>query len=151
MFEALIKFLTRIFHPDCTEEAAKPDEARQASILSQSSMTGTYHLSHHASLTPHSSAIPASAVARHGIPCFIRMLLLLVLFILLFTAGINTYLALSGIKEEIVLKAQETLGKKLYVGLVYFLPWSGLHIESITMTNPIDPLIVRDSSISFGT
>ncbi|MFZ4115303.1 MAG: hypothetical protein ACOYK6_01100 [Chthoniobacterales bacterium] len=81
----------------------------------------------------------------------IRALLLLVLFIFLFTVGINTYLALSGIKEQVVLKAQEALGKKLYVGFVYFLPWSGLHIENITITNPTDPFIVRISSISFGT
>ena len=58
--------LTRTFHTNRDEEAAKPDEARQAKILSQGCMS-TYRPSQNSSLTQHSSDFSASAVGWYEI------------------------------------------------------------------------------------
>ena len=58
--------LTRIFHTDRHEEAAKLDETRQTSIWTQGCM-GPYCPSQNGSLTMYSSSFPASAVDRYEI------------------------------------------------------------------------------------
>lgn len=47
--------------------------------------------------------------------------------------------------------AQDALGKRLQVGLIYFLPWSGLHVDNISIVESTHPCLLRASSISFGT
>jgi hypothetical protein len=58
--------LTRIFHTDRDEEAAKADGVRQASILMQGCMC-TYCSNQNVSLTQHPSDFPASVVDQYEI------------------------------------------------------------------------------------
>lgn len=87
---------------------------------------------------------------RSFLKFFIRSFFLLILLVIFFTLAINFYLGFSGTKERIVLQAQEALGKPLQVGWIYFLPWSGLHIQNITVTDPSHSASIRASSLSFG-
>lgn len=81
---------------------------------------------------------------------FIVLFLLIALSLLLVTVGLNSYLIFSGVKEKSAERIQEALGKKLQIGWVYFLPWSGFYVKSITLVDSIHSYSLRASSITFG-
>ena len=71
--EMITTVLTRIFHTDRDEEAAKADGVRQASILMQGCMC-TYCPNQNVSLTQHPSDFPASVVDQYEISRLARLL-----------------------------------------------------------------------------
>ncbi len=81
---------------------------------------------------------------------FLRLVLVVVCLLFVIIVGINSYLALSGIKEKIALRAQEIVGKPLQLGSLYFLPWSGLHLKSLTIIDPTYPCVLHASSLSLN-
>ncbi|MDH4469343.1 MAG: AsmA-like C-terminal region-containing protein [Verrucomicrobiae bacterium] len=79
---------------------------------------------------------------------FLSLLLLALIFFLI--VGVNSYLIFSNLKEQLAQRLQASLGKKPQVGLIYFLPWSGLHVKSITLVDSMHPYSLEASSINFG-
>lgn len=64
-----------------------------------------------------------------------RSLLFLIAIIFLITLGINLTIYFSNVRGRLALKAQEALGLPISIGFIYYTPFTGLHVQSISFVS----------------